>query len=250
MDDSVFDAPFLGVLGGMGPMAGAAFMQRLTALTLADVDQQHVPTILWSDPRVPDRNAARAGTGEDPLPWMRNGMRHLERAGARAIAVPCNTAHVWYDGLAASVSVPVLHIVKATADDLRRQGVLRGRIGLLGTATTLRLGLYQRELEQRGYTWAVLSEEEHERYCAESIRLVKMNRLVEAQAPAAEAVALLRKQGVDAVILGCTELPLAVPHAVRGELGTVVTDSIDALARAALAWYCAAAGTPQRAAPV
>ena len=54
-----FSAPFLGVLGGMGPMAGAAFMARLTALTEASSDQEHIPAILWSDPRVPDRTRSR-----------------------------------------------------------------------------------------------------------------------------------------------------------------------------------------------
>ncbi|TAM86491.1 MAG: aspartate/glutamate racemase family protein [Candidimonas sp.] len=242
-DDSRFGGPFLGVLGGMGPMAGAVFMERLTALTPGSVDQAHVPAILWSDPRIPDRPAGRAGMGPDPLPWMRNGMRHLERAGARAIVIPCNTAHVWYDALAAAVSVPVLHIVSAVVDDLRRQGVARGRIGLLGTATTLRLALYQRELTRLGYTCVVPDEDELARHCAESIRLVKMNHLIDARGPATEAVVSLLRRRVDAVVLGCTELPLALPHAVRGEFGTVMTDSIDALALAAIAWHAAAVGS-------
>ncbi|HEU0229983.1 MAG TPA: amino acid racemase [Burkholderiaceae bacterium] len=239
MSDPVIAGPFLGVLGGMGPMASAVFMQRLTALTPAEADQQHVPAILWSDPRVPDRPAGRAGTGADPLPWMRNGMRHLENAGAGAIVIPCNTAHLWYDALAASVSVPVLHIVDAVIDDLRRQGLRYGRIGLLGTAATLGLGLYQDRLAKSGYVPVIPDGEVLAGYCAESIRLVKMNRLADAQAPAMEAVARLRDRGVDAVVLGCTELPLALPHAVRGALDTVLTDSIDALALAAVAWHSA-----------
>ena len=64
------NARILGVLGGMGPLAGATFMQRLTLLTPADRDQDHIPSILWSDPRVPDRTAARLSGGEDPLPWL------------------------------------------------------------------------------------------------------------------------------------------------------------------------------------
>jgi hypothetical protein len=72
-----FEAKLLGVLGGMGPMAGAVFMERLTAMTKVQYDQQHIPAVLWSDPRVPDRTQAKLHGGEDPLPWLLNGIRHL-----------------------------------------------------------------------------------------------------------------------------------------------------------------------------
>ena len=101
----------LGVLGGMGPMAGATFAARVVALTPAARDQDHIPLVLCNDPRVPDRSSARLGQGEDPLPAMLRGLRLLERAGATLVAIPCNTAHLWYDQLAAATSLPVLHIV-------------------------------------------------------------------------------------------------------------------------------------------
>jgi aspartate racemase len=238
MDDAhQFEGRFLGVLGGMGPMAGAAFMERLTALTAAECDQQHVPAILWSDPRIPDRPAGHAGRGADPLPWMQNGLNRLVAAGAKALAIPCNTAHLWYDQLAASSPVPVLHIVQAVIDDLRRQGIDKGRIGLLGTATTLNTGLYQRALQAQGYESITPADDQIKRRCAESIQSVKANRLAESSDPAAECVVYLRGQGADAVVLGCTELPLALPHRLRGGLGVAITDSIDALALASLDWY-------------
>ncbi|MGE8675042.1 MAG: aspartate/glutamate racemase family protein, partial [Achromobacter kerstersii] len=134
---------YLGVLGGMGPMAGAAFALRLAALTPAAIDQQHIPTLLRNDPRIPDRSSAYMAGGENPLPYMVGGVRFLEQAGAQLIAIPCNTAHLWYDEIAASTGLPVLHIIEAVIDDLRRLGLPRGRIGLMGTAATLKLGLYQ-----------------------------------------------------------------------------------------------------------
>ena len=237
MPNNEFAGRFLGVLGGMGPMASAVFMARLTALTNAARDQEHVPTILWSDPRIPDRPAGYAGTGADPFPWMLNGVRHMEQAGAGAIAIPCNTAHLWYDKLVASTSLTVLHIVRAVVADLQRNGVMSGRIGLLGTAATLSSGLYQHELEAQGYECVLLAQDDLLRYCAEAIRLVKENQMDASQEPAAHSVQLLRKQGVDAVVLGCTELPLALPHQMRPSLGVTVVDSIDALALAALDWY-------------
>lgn len=221
----------------MGPLAGAFFLSRLVALTDVEREQDHVPAIVWSDPRVPDRPAAWWRNGADPLPWLANGVRHLEQSGARAIVIPCNTAHLWYDQIAASSRVPVLHIVEAVIDDLRRCGAEHGRMGLLGTAVTLKSGLYQGPLRAAGYECIVPSDEEIDRYCTESILLVKANRLAESFGPAAEGIRLLQRRGARAVILGCTELPLAIPHALRGEFGITITDSIDALARAALSWY-------------
>ena len=237
MPDSAFSGRFLGVLGGMGPMAGAAFMVRLTALTDAATEQQHVPAILWSDPRVPDRPSGYLGNGPDPLPWMQNGLMHLVHAGAQAIVVPCNTAHLWYEQMAASISIPILHIVQAVIDDLRRNGIKQGRIGLLGTAVTLRLALYQRMLEANGYKCVMLADDDLASYCTTAILQVKANRLAEAYTPARRCIDLLRHRRVDAIVLGCTELPLAVPHEIRPDLGVVITDSIDALALAAIDWH-------------
>lgn len=235
--DSNYSGRFLGVLGGMGPMASAAFMARLTALASVESEQQHVPAMLWSDPRVPDRPSGYLGNGPDPLPWMQNGLKHLVQAGAQTIVVPCNTAHLWYEQMAASISVPILHIVQAVIDDLRRNGIHQGRIGLLGTAVTLRLALYQRMLETNGYECVMLADEDLASYCTTAILQVKANRLAEAYAPARHCIDLLRHRRVDAIVLGCTELPLAVPHDIRPELGVVITDSIDALALAAIDWH-------------
>src|SRR6201990_2931368 len=109
----------LGVLGGMGPLASAHFMLRLTLLTPATRDQAHIPAVLWSDPRVPDRTRGKLSGGDDPLPWLLRGVRGLKAAGCGAIAIPCNTAHGWYDDMAAE-GLPILHIVDAAADDLRQ----------------------------------------------------------------------------------------------------------------------------------
>lgn len=234
----------MGVLGGMGPMAGAAFMARLTALTPAASEQQHVPAILWSDPRVPDRPSGHTGAGPSPLPWMQHGARQLERVGAQALVIPCNTAHLWYEQLAASVSVPILHIVQAVVDDLRRNGIHSGRVGLLATTVTLRLRLYQDMLETQGYECVMLDADDQARYCTEPIAQVKANRMADAYVPARQGIGLLQRQGVDAIVLGCTELPLAVPHEARAGLEVVITDSIDALALAAIDWHHMPQSTP------
>jgi aspartate racemase len=218
-------------------MAGAVFMERLTAMTPVQQDQEHIPAVLWSDPRVPGRTEARLFGGEDPLPWLLNGIRHLEQAGAKAIAIPCNSAHMWYEQMANATTLPILHIVKATVDDLQNRGFRQGKVGLMATAGTLKTAMYQQELESRGFSCVIPTAEEMEKYCTPAIALVKANRIAEACAPAVECIRRLQQRGAAAVVLGCTELPLAVPHPVRPKLGLEIADSIDGLAAAAIRWY-------------
>ena len=228
------NARILGVLGGMGPLAGATFMQRLTLLTPADRDQDHIPSILWSDPRVPDRTAARLSGGEDPLPWLLRGIAGLEAAGCGAIAIPCNTAHGWFEAMQAATRLPILHIVHAAADELLRLHVPPGPVGLMATSGTLAMRLYQDRLAARGYDCQVPSDEEQARIVMPAIELVKANRIAESYAPLAEMARRLIERGARAVVLGCTEIPLGI--AAGPALPFPVADTIDALARASIAW--------------
>lgn len=240
MTNSDFKGRFIGVLGGMGPLAGATFMVRLALLTPATIDQDHIPAILWNDPRVPGRPAAYLHQGEDPFPWMMNGIRHLEASGAKAIAVPCNTAHLWFNALREQARVPIFHIVDAVITDLQRQGIYKGRVGLMATATTLEFKLYQTLLEAQGYECIIPDATEVNSYCTTSIELVKKNLLTDAQSVITPGVTALHRRGAQAVILGCTELPLALPHAQRSQWGIPIIDSIDALAHTAIDWYASA----------
>ena len=111
--------------------------------------------------------------------------------------------------------LPILHIVDAAADALAKH-TPRGTIGLMGTAATLRMRLYQDRLEARGWTCIVPTEAEMQAKVSPGIALVKANRVAEAYAPLAETVQALAARGADAVVLGCTELPLAITAAPPG----------------------------------
>lgn len=224
----------LGVLGGMGPLASAQFMLRLTLLTAATRDQDHVPTVLWSDPRVPDRSRGKLGGGEDPLPWLLRGVRGLKAAGCGAIAIPCNTAHGWYDDMVAE-GLPVLHIVDAAAAALRLH-TPGGTIGIMGTAATLAMRLYHDRFEAMGWNCIQPTDAEMRDKVSPAIALVKANRVAEAYAPLAEVAQALAGRGARAVVLGCTEIPLGIQAGPWQSLGIPLVDSIDALALAAIGW--------------
>ncbi|MGE0223605.1 MAG: aspartate/glutamate racemase family protein [Acetobacteraceae bacterium] len=226
----------LGVLGGMGPLASAQFMLRLTLLTPATRDQDHIPAVLWSDPRVPDRTRGKLDGGEDPLPWLLRGIAGLRQAGCGAIAIPCNTAHGWIEPMREAAGVPILHIVDAAVADLHRAGITGGRIGVMGTQATLNMRLYQDRLVDLGYDCIIPDADQMQRQVSPAIAMVKANRLTEAFAPLANVVNHLHRRGAAAVVLGCTEIPLGIQAGPQSDLKTPTIDTIDALARAAIGW--------------
>jgi aspartate racemase len=226
----------LGVLGGMGPLASAQFMLRLTLLTPAARDQEHIPAVLWSDPRVPDRTRGKRAGGADPLPWLLHGIEGLKRAGCGAIAIPCNTAHGWYDEMQRAAGVPILHIVEAAAADLRRIGISSGTIGVMGTQATLDMRLYQERLGSLGWDCIIPSQVQMDRLVSPAIARVKANRVAEAYEPLARVVNALADRGAAAIVLGCTEIPLGIQAGPMEALHAPVVDTIDALARASIAW--------------
>jgi aspartate racemase len=228
-------AKMLGVLGGMGPLASAHFMTRLTLLTPAQRDQDHVPAILWSDPRVPDRTRSHVPGAEDPLPALLRGVAGLRGAGAEAIVMPCNTAHGWYEPIRRAAGVPVLHIVECANAELRRVASPPGPVGILATEATLAMRLYQDGLEAQGWRCMVPSAATMQRLVNPAIAMIKANRVAEAYAPLAGCIDGLVAEGARAVILGCTDMPMALQAGPA--LSVPIIDSIDALAKSAIAWW-------------
>ncbi len=224
----------LGVLGGMGPAATVDFMAKLIRLNPAARDQDHLPVVVVSDPRVPDRvGPILGGRGRSPLPAMLEGVRALERAGAQAIAIPCHTAHHWHAGLATASALPILSIVDAVLAELARLELPPGPLGLLATEATLKAGLYQQRLAAAGHpalepTPAVMAE------CVlPAIALVKRDRAPEAAPLLRRAVEHATAAGAGHVLLACTELPIALAAAPQ----PACIDATEALARSCLAWW-------------
>lgn len=218
----------VGVLGGVGPMATVYFMQRVIELTEAATDQEHLDMVVWQHAAIPDRTAYLLGySDEDPLPVMVADARRLEANGVAFIAMPCNTAHYFYDELAAAVAVPFLDIVDETVAAAQARVPGLRRLGVLATDGTVRTGTYAGVCARRGVE-AVVPDDEVQREVSDIIYAgVKAGRAVERERFEA-VVDHLRRRGCQAIALGCTELSV-----LARELGTGpdVVDSVDVLAR-------------------
>ena len=227
-------AGVIGVLGGMGPMATVDFMSKVIALTPASRDQDHLPLIVYSVPQVPDRTAAIVEGKESPLPAMIEGLHTLVRAGVECIAIPCNTAHHWYDDLARISSVPVLHIVDAAGAAMQRRGVHDGPVGLLATAGTLDAGIYPARLAGHGYECILPDDGDMETLVTPGIGLVKAGRTAEAEELLRAAADNLLGRGARTIILGCTEIPIALKD--DDASATRYVDATRALAESCVRW--------------
>ncbi|SHK36478.1 aspartate/glutamate racemase family protein [Rhodothermus profundi] len=236
----------IGVIGGMGPYAGLALVHHIFDQTLAASDQEHLPVVLFSmGDRVPDRSAFLFGkTPENPGRAIAEQIRLAESVGAVVVGIPCNTAHappifqVIQETLARAGSrVRLLHLIDETVRFLREHYPDVRRVGVLSTLATYRLGLYHQALEAAGYE-AVMADE--------SVQETIVNRAIfdasygiKAQSHPVSKIARqsvltaiehLRQKNVEAVVLGCTELPLAIPEMELD--GLPIIDPSLALARA------------------
>jgi aspartate racemase len=221
----------LGILGGMGPAASAEFVTRLVAQTPATCDQEHIPFVLWNNPQVPDRSTSLRNEDDRPLPFLLQGVQVLKAVGCDLIVIPCNTAHFWYDEMI-KLKVPIVHIVDSVADALHDVGVDSGTIGVMGTQATVELGLYQYKLNKAGWSCIVPSKDEMDTLVQPAIDLIKAGKVLEAQLPIMKVVHSLIDRGAQAVVLGCTELPLAIK--ISSENGVPLINSIDSLVKSAI----------------
>jgi len=198
----------IGIIGGMGPLATADLFEKIVGHTKAACDQEHLHVVIDSNTNIPDRTAALLHGGADPLPELVKSAGRLEKMGADVLIMPCNTAHNYYDGIAAAVSVPVLHMVRLTAQALVERGVKKA--GLLATDGTVRTGIYQKSFAGSGVE-LLTPDEAGQRAVMEMIyQGVKAGDMAFDAQPARQAMERLLAAGAEVLILGCTELPLAV----------------------------------------
>ena len=196
----------LGVIGGLGPIATAHFMELVIRMTEADTDQEHLDMILYNRPSIPDRTSyILDSTKPNPLPEMIRVGNALARQGAKLIAIPCMTAHYFHRDLTRYIEAPIVHAIHETAAHLKKHGVTK--VGIMATDGSIRSQLFQRELEKHGIEPIIPGETAQK--CVMSV----IYDDVKANKPAGMdkfrfASDELREQGAQAIILGCTELSL------------------------------------------
>lgn len=220
-----------GVVGGLGPVATVHFLRRVIELTDARRDQDHVDLLVWQHGSIPDRTGFLRGENESPEPALVADAVALERAGARFVAIPCNTAIVWVEQMRAAVGIEVLDTVAETVAAAREAVPGLDRLGLLATDGTLSAGTYARAAEEAGLELVVPEAAVQREVMTVIYDGVKAGRPVPREAFDG-LVEHLRGRGAQAVALGCTELSV-----LRGELGVedaTVVDSIDVVARATI----------------
>jgi aspartate racemase len=199
----------LGVLGGMGPAASAEFIVRLIQQTPAIKDQDHIPFVLWNNPQIPDRSTSMRNGDDDPLPHLVEGIKALKHSGCGLIVIPCNTAHFWYHELI-KLEVPIIHIVDSVADALRDVNVTNATIGVIGTQATVEFGLYQYMLNKSGWNCITPTKEEMDTLVQPAIDLIKAGNIQQSQSMLVNVMQNLIDRGAKAIVLGCTEIPLAI----------------------------------------
>jgi len=219
----------LGILGGMGPAASAEYITRLIQQTQATCDQEHIPFVLWNEPRTPDRSTSLRNGDDRPLPYLLQGIQILKDAGCNFVVIPCNTAHFWYDELI-KFRVPIIHIVDSVAYSLCDADVNSGTIGIMGTQATIELGLYQNRLTD--WDCIIPTQEEMDNIVQPAIDLVKAGDMIKSHTMLMSVVDSLITRGARAVVLGCTEIPLAIRE--NNHNGRPLINSIDSLVKAAI----------------
>jgi aspartate racemase len=227
----------VGVLGGMGPLATIDFLRKMLDATPAATDQEHVPVVVSSIPQIPDRPRAFRGEGPSPLPAMIASAERLVAAGAGLIVMPCNTAHLWFDELQRAVPLPMLHMVDAALEEAEQAVGASERIGLLATEATLASRLYLDRVGTDGrrntLQWLLPTAAEMRDQVTPGIAAVKSGDLARAASLLAGGASALAARGASAVVIGCTEIPLALSEA---DAGVPLIDASSALARRAVAW--------------
>ncbi len=218
----------VGVLGGMGPDATVDFMSKVILATPAAKDQDHLRMLVDSNPHVPNRQEALLRDGENPGPVLAAMARGLEAAGADFLVMPCNTAHAFKDAIVAAVDIPLVSIIDVTVDACAGATA----VGVLATDGCIASHVFQDALAARDKD-IVLPDD------AELQELMHLITRVKAGDQGADVAAGMRRiaealiaRGADAIIAGCTEIPLVLkPEA----LDTPLVSSTDVLAAATVA---------------
>ena len=200
----------IGIIGGMGPEATIDLFQKIVKATPARTDQEHLRILIDCNPKIPDRVKAIFEQAESPVGALIATARNLERSGAGLLLIPCNAAHYYHGEVARKVSVPVLHMIEETARYCRRKFPRLDTFGLLAGSSTVVLGLYAQAFSKVRKRILNPKPETQDKVmnCIYEIKAGNMGAQVKKEL--LRAAQELGEAGAQAILLGCTEVPLVL----------------------------------------
>ena len=215
----------IGILGGMGTQAGLDFCNKLAILYRGKVDQDYPLFLLYNKANIPGRpesigiqtkslsNRLRNKQSEKKyslvLKSLVNGCNVLKKAKCKFIVIPCNTAHYWYDDLKKKIDLPIINMPKEVFNFTKKNCKKKSSIGLLATEGTLKTGVYNKFFDKK-YNLIYPNLLTQKNSVNKAIKLVKMGKVKAANKAIKKSIDYLIKRKCKKIILGCTELPIAI----------------------------------------
>ena len=205
----------IGILGGMGPEATALLFKRIIAATPAQDDSDHIPLLIDNDPQVPSRIVAllEDNSVPDPGPYLAAMAKRLENAGCAALAMPCNTAHVYAPAILQAIDIPFLNMVEATAEDIAAtfqasMGSKPIRVGMLASPAIQKTGVFDQAFAQKNLCPVFPGRDTD---ILKIIKAIKSGGSVSDQFSAFMDI-VESLQGVEVLLIACSELSLFTEH--------------------------------------
>ena len=202
----------IGIMGGMGPEAGADLFLRITAATHAKCDTDHLHIILDSNPKMPSRQDAILHGSVSPVPAMVATAQNLVKAGADVIIIGANTAHYFYEDVAKQVPVPFLHIIEETVKEMERQAPSIKKVGVLATTAAMQANVYEKSCGKYGIEVlpvpAELQDKMQSAIFDHDYGFKYNGRTERCIRDTVSVGEYLIQNGAEALIMGCTEIPL------------------------------------------
>ncbi len=215
----------IGILGGMGTQAGLDFCNKLAVLNRGKIDQDYPLFLLYNKSNIPGRpesigiqtgrltnrfsNSKNKKKYKLVLDSLLKGCRLLKKDKCKFIVIPCNTAHYWYDDLKKKVKLPIINMPKEVYIHAKKTCIKNSPIGLLATEGTIMTGVYNKFFDNR-YRLIHPNKLMQKNSVNQAIKLVKMGNVKAAAKKIKPAINFLIKKKCKKIILGCTELPIAI----------------------------------------
>ncbi len=215
----------IGILGGMGTQAGLDFCNKLTILYRGKIDQEYPLFLLYNKSNIPGRpesigvhtkrltnrysNKSKEKKYEVVLKSLLKGCNLLKKSKCKFIVIPCNTAHYWYDDLEKKIKIPIISMPKEVFKYTKNKCKKNSKIGLLATEGTLKTGVYSKFFD-KSFNLVYPNQVLQKNSVNKAIKLVKMGNVKGANKIIKSSINYLIKKKCKKIILGCTELPIAI----------------------------------------